>query len=295
MGVQMQLPPKPKHINDLEFVRILTPYVFTRHIASGRSVVDVGCGFGHGTWLLATNGVERVAALDLDEANVRRVSGFGGNFQNCAAVVMDAQRLGFRDHSFQLAACFEVIEHVSTPDMLLSELRRILNADGILVLTTPNRTVRLLPLQRPWNPEHLYEYTLKDLRKVLQKHFPAFAILGIYGDPGFYEHYRKKWQQSPTHGYLGWLVWIIRRLTPASVRGWIRNRLYHSNVARSPSFDRDLLNRALRDPVPKTWPFYVRDVGEDCLNFFAICGFDNQIIQRTVDEINESADRRSLF
>ena len=291
MGVQMQLPPKPKHIHDLEFVRILTPYVFTRHIVKNKSVLDVGCGSGHGTRLLATNGAERVASLDLYEATARRVSEFTKGFQNSAAFVMDGQKLGFKDNSFQLVTCFEVIEHVSKPDMLLSEVRRILKGDGILVLTTPNRAVRLLPLQRPWNPEHLYEYTLKGLRTILKKHFPAFAVLGIYGEPVLYEYYRKKWQQCPTHGYLGWLVWTMRKLTPALVRRWIRSQLHPSNSENSPSSDADLLNRTFRNPVPGNWPFYVSDVEEDCLNFFAICGFEDQIVQKAVDEIKRSAYR----
>lgn len=291
----MQLPPKPEYIDDLEFARILTPYVFTRQIVRARNVLDVGCGSGHGTWLFITNGAERVAAFDIDEANIRRISQFGGFSQNNGALVMDAQRLAFKDHSFQLATCFEVIEHVPRPDMLLSELRRVLKTDGILLVTTPNRAVRLLPYQRPWNPEHLREYTLTGFRRSLERHFCSFAILGIYGRPALHDCYRKKWQQSPIRGYLGWPVRILRNITPEPVRRWVRSHHHHSISARSSSFVQDLLKRALRDPVPENWPFYVSDVGKDCLNFFAICSFDDRVIQRTVHEITQSVYRLPPF
>ncbi len=84
---------------------------------------------------------------------------------------MDARRLGFTRSSFQLVTCFEAIEHVPQPDILLSELRRVLTEDGCLLLKTPNRAVRLLPLQPPWNHENLRDYSLGNLQRRLRKHF----------------------------------------------------------------------------------------------------------------------------
>jgi SAM-dependent methyltransferase len=47
-------------------------------------------------------------------------------------------RLPFADGGFDVVVAGEVIEHVPHPDLMLSEIRRVLAADGWLVLSTPN-------------------------------------------------------------------------------------------------------------------------------------------------------------
>jgi len=98
----MELPPKPEYIHNLEFVRILTPYVFVSRIVMSKSILDVGCGFGHSAWFFAKNGAGRVVAVDLDEVKVRQVSRFYINAQNFAGFVMDAQKVGFKGEVFQV-------------------------------------------------------------------------------------------------------------------------------------------------------------------------------------------------
>jgi 2-polyprenyl-3-methyl-5-hydroxy-6-metoxy-1,4-benzoquinol methylase len=131
----------------MEFIRILSPYIFTQGMVEGKSVLDIGCGFGHGTWLMAANGAKQVVTIDLDKTKTLQVQGFCSNLKNFNTLVMDAQRLGFKDHSFRYYR-FEVIEHIPKPDVVLSEIRRSLKTDGALLLTTPNRAVRL-PFQPP--------------------------------------------------------------------------------------------------------------------------------------------------
>jgi ubiquinone/menaquinone biosynthesis C-methylase UbiE len=279
MEVDMELPPKPEHIHNLEFVRILTPYIFARRLVLGKSVLDVGCGLGYGDWLLAISGGERIVALDIEQSKVRRVASFRGHFQNLYGLVMNAQDLAFGDHTFQVITCFEVIEHVPKPHLLLSGLRRVLKRDGVLLLTTPNRALRLLPFQRPWNSEHLREYTLKALRGELGRYFPSVAVLGISGEPEHYGFYRRMWQQSPLRVYGGWALRIIRFLTPGLPRRWIRRHLGQAIAARSSGSEKDLLNMAIPVPDPMEWPFYISDTDDHCLGFFSVCGFDDHSVE----------------
>src|SRR3990172_11450091 len=46
--------------------------------------------------------------------------------------------LPFADGEFDAILCFETIEHVSRPQVLIAELGRVTRSGGTLVLTTPN-------------------------------------------------------------------------------------------------------------------------------------------------------------
>jgi SAM-dependent methyltransferase len=52
-------------------------------------------------------------------------------------VQADAHFLPFRDTTFEVIVCTEVLEHVHTPSQALAEMRRVLKPGGTLVLTTP--------------------------------------------------------------------------------------------------------------------------------------------------------------
>ena len=51
-------------------------------------------------------------------------------------VVGDAHKLPFEDNKFEIILCTEVLEHLHSPDIAISEMRRVLKKDGILILTT---------------------------------------------------------------------------------------------------------------------------------------------------------------
>jgi ubiquinone/menaquinone biosynthesis C-methylase UbiE len=287
----MELPTKPKHLNNLEFIRILTPYIFSSPLVAGRSVLDVGCGSGHGTCLLAMKGAEKVVVLDLDQSKIRQFSELRINLKNLTKFAMDAQKLGFKDHSYEIVTCFEVIEHVPEPDMLVSELRRVLKEDGVLILTTPNRAVRLRPLKRPRNPEHLREYTLKAFQRKFERRFPLFELLGIYGETKPHEYYRRMWKQSLLHAYFSWALPGTLALAPSSLKKWVRYHLYGDKPDVLLRSDEDLLNTTVPPPDPKNWPFYISDAKDDCLNILAICGFNDRVFQTAVEEIKQSAHK----
>ena len=285
-AADLTLPSKPDNLSNLEFVRNLTPYVAVRAIVGGKSVADVGCGTGHGAWLLAKSGAERVAAVDIDQERIRQVAALCGDVDNVNASVMDAQHLDFDDESFQVVACFEVIEHLPRPDMLLSGIRRILARGGVAAITTPNRRVRLLPLQRPWNREHLREYTLGGFQSALAKHFPSLTVLGLYADSGPDRHYRELWRQSFGRAYFGWTLKPVRLLRRLLAGG--RSAQPGSAPPEPASPDSALLNTTIPSPQADAWPFHVGDLDGHCLNFLALGGFDDETIGRAAHEIRAS-------
>lgn len=51
-------------------------------------------------------------------------------------IVADAHSLPFEDEEFERILCTEVLEHLKNPTKAISEMKRVLKNDGILILTT---------------------------------------------------------------------------------------------------------------------------------------------------------------
>lgn len=145
-------------------------------------VLDIGCGTGHNSMLIAAKG-HRVTGVDISENAIERyrANGFTGR-------TMDIERgLAFADESFDLAFCSEVIEHLVRPERFAMEIHRVLRPGGQLVLSTPNSAFwlyRVLGLLG-WvvsdiqHPMHLRFFTRASARRLLETAgFRTRAALG---------------------------------------------------------------------------------------------------------------------
>jgi GT2 family glycosyltransferase/predicted TPR repeat methyltransferase len=126
-------------------------------LVCGKRVLDVACGAGYGTKLLAKN-ARHVVGGDIDFGAVR-YSSRHYNALNAAFAVLDARKLPFADRSFDAVVSFETVEHLHEPEQFLAEIVRVLAEDGVAILS--------VPLGGPaGNPFHLSYYQ--------RPHFAAF-------------------------------------------------------------------------------------------------------------------------
>jgi SAM-dependent methyltransferase len=85
------------------------------------------------------------------------------------------ESLNVADGSFDVITLWEVIEHLPHPEATLAEIRRILRAGGVLVLSTPDAGSLAARLSgRRWLgwrkvPEHLFFFDRVNLDRLLQK------------------------------------------------------------------------------------------------------------------------------
>jgi len=133
-------------------------------VPDGRSldVLDVGCGSGANSAALAAKG-HRLRGVDLSEAGIEkyRQRGFDGR-------VCDIESgLDYPDATFDVVFCSEVIEHMTSPEILAGEMSRVLKPGGLLVLSTPNSAFWLYRLLG------VFGYTVSELQH--PKHFQFFS------------------------------------------------------------------------------------------------------------------------
>jgi SAM-dependent methyltransferase len=101
---------------------------------TGMRTLDAGCGYGAFSEA-AIKGGGAVISLDIGERVVARAIARAGSH----GLVADVCQLAVRDQSFDVVISSEMLEHTDAPERAIKELARVLRADGLLVLTTPNR------------------------------------------------------------------------------------------------------------------------------------------------------------
>lgn len=158
-------------------------YLFAAPLVRSGRVLDVACGTGYGLPILRA-GSRVVVGLDGDHGVARHAraeaKGGGGS-----VIVGDGQRLPFRDSSFDAITSFETIEHLHDRDRFLAELRRVLSAGGLLILSTPNANHTRPRDGKPRNPHHVHEYTPGELVQELKRRFNRVDLLGQTLHPRF--------------------------------------------------------------------------------------------------------------
>jgi SAM-dependent methyltransferase len=148
----------------------LARYAWACGFVEGRTVLDIACGVGYGCEMMRAAGASEVIGVDVDLETVERASANAGPGLSFARA--DASRLPFADGRFDVATCFEMIEHVQNQSSVLAEARRVLRQDGVLLVSTPNRE------NHPQgNPHHVRELDAVEFEGLLSTGFPHHAMI----------------------------------------------------------------------------------------------------------------------
>ena len=173
--------------------------------ATGKRVLDVGCGPGNLLVALATDTPELLVGVDVDAFFL--VSGRSqiGEFIDRSSVDPTLLRaalptLPFADASFDLVTCFLVMPHVPDDETALTELARVLKPGGTLAISGHGFGFPLRYLKRfKLKPLQMYLASLiygctgeKWIRNTLQNDRKICDILESVGVMPEGRHYNKK-------------------------------------------------------------------------------------------------------
>jgi len=164
--------------------------------------LEIGCGTGYGTAYLSEIGFSFIVASDIDKEVLYFINNkYPFKF---FLIACDGTGMPFKENQFDAVIPFQVIEHLTPKDVInyLSEIKRVLTKNGLFICTTPNKRLRLLPFQKPWNPEHKKEYNEKELKKLLSKVFGHINIYGLCSSKEILEIERQRVKQDPTKVYI---------------------------------------------------------------------------------------------
>jgi SAM-dependent methyltransferase len=160
-------------------------YWFRRHLAAygwiaqrihGRRVVDLACGEGYGTAVLARTAASVVGV----DANAEA-------FEH-ARLKYTGPRVRFERNMVELwrgdvdcVVFLQTIEHVHDPDAVLDHIRDLIGPAGVAYVSTPN-VLTLAPRGQPrsGNPWHLVEYRPEEFRALCARHFARVDMLGVF-------------------------------------------------------------------------------------------------------------------
>src|SRR5262249_37805391 len=113
-----------------------------------------------------------VVGIDIDNAAVLHAT-VRYSKPNLQFVAGSVTEIPARDGSFDVVTCFEAIEHIEDQSGLLREVKRILDPNGLFIVSTPNKTA-----YHEANPFHVKELSPEEFEAMLRTCFSNVQFLG---------------------------------------------------------------------------------------------------------------------
>ena len=158
------------------FRRHLAVYEWIAARAGGRRVVDLACGEGYGSAVLARSAA-RVVGVD---ANPEAFAHAGAKY-TAANLTFERNLVELWTGDVDCVVFLQTIEHVQDPDRVLEHVRDLIGPGGVAYVSTPN-VLTLAPkgAERSGNPWHVREYRPEEYRELCARHFSRVELLGLF-------------------------------------------------------------------------------------------------------------------
>lgn len=160
----------PKTIREArrKYATHLARFHFAGSFVASKSVYDVACGVGYGSYYLAQT-AKKVVAIDISEEAIGWATKYFMN-DNVEFLVADLARKWPVQDKFDIITSFETMEHLKSPEKFLENIIEHLLPGGTLFLSVPNGPLDLKNHSDNYN--HIQHFNDHDLRELMEGHFP---------------------------------------------------------------------------------------------------------------------------
>jgi ubiquinone/menaquinone biosynthesis C-methylase UbiE len=141
---------------------------FDQLTSQGITTLDAGCG--HGNWVIDELRDKFTSAIGIDAQKQSTIK----NICLDQVIIGNLDHLPFPDHQFDTAISLWVLEHLSFPHQVFSEINRVLKPQGLFAFVTPNSQSLLIWLRKLLNQKTV-NYLVKNIYgRQEQDTFPAY-------------------------------------------------------------------------------------------------------------------------
>jgi len=157
------------------FRRHLVVYEWIAARERGRRVVDLACGEGYGSAVLARTAASVVGVDANPEAHEHARLKYGGG-----RLRFERDMVETWSGDVDCVAFLQTIEHVQDPDAVMGRLRDLAGPAGVVYVSTPNVLTLAPPgAERSDNPWHMREYRPEEFRALCERSFTRVELLGL--------------------------------------------------------------------------------------------------------------------
>lgn len=151
-------------------------YYFAARLTAGLDVLDIACGEGYGSAIMADR-ARRVIGVDISIETIQhaRIKYLGT--RALEFLVGDCTAMPLGSETVDVVVSFETIEHHDRHQEMMREIRRVLRPGGLLIMSSPDRQNYSIA------PEYHNEFHVKELfrdefEELLREHFRHHLLLG---------------------------------------------------------------------------------------------------------------------
>lgn len=181
-------------------------YLLARELAGGKAVLDIACGDGYGSRILA-EAAKSVVGVDISLEAVERAREKYPH-PRLAFLQGSAASIPLEDGSVDLVTSFETIEHLAEQEEMIREIRRVLRPGGMCIISSPDKH-EYSDITGYVNEYHVKELYRDEFVGLLKNEFSHMRMHGqriIFGslvgteDENAFLSWRKNEPQSRTAG-----------------------------------------------------------------------------------------------
>jgi 2-polyprenyl-3-methyl-5-hydroxy-6-metoxy-1,4-benzoquinol methylase len=209
-------------------------YKFAAPYCKGKTVLDVACGVGYGSRILAASGARNVVGVDVSESAIQYAQRHFSH-PNVEFVCCSIEDLGQLKAQFDVLVSFETIEHLPDPGLLLRQSRHVLSPRAKVICSTPNTDFDEKGVEA--NPYHLSEMTYSQFEELFSNNFTITARHHQSHSAGYSRHVQLVRQMEQ-------LDKVVQTSKGLAIENWVRNCLGRYAWPRSP------MPSTLYDAVP---------------------------------------------